>query len=190
MKYCPKCNFSFDDSNDKCDFDGADLVDDRPPLTTHRPLLTAHRPLLTARFLRLVKSPLFLIGLGLAGVFSSLLMIVHYGARQPNSVAESKAPRDSVASQAPPAQSPARSVTQANSNEVSIPTRRSYSSPLGRGRVRVPTRRDSRPELALQRQPKDKSLQRDSKENPTRKESKLTAALKTTWNIIKKPFKF
>src|SRR6267142_3856949 len=57
----------------------------------------------------------------------------------------------------------------------------------------------SKPEIALQKQPKDKApqkeskdsaLQRDSKENAKRKDSKLTAALKTTWNIIKKPFKF
>jgi hypothetical protein len=83
------------------------------------------------------------------------------------------------------------SSTREPSVTASRPRARLHQSPI--------RNQQSRPETGLQRQTKDKvlrkeskesALQRDSKENANRKEPKLTAALKTTWNIIKKPFKF
>ena len=201
MKRCPKCNFSFPDFHHTCDFDGADLVDD--PQTQHgSPRVTALAAATQTPFRRLVKSPVFLMVLLLACLFSSLLLIVyHDAAPQPNSIAESKAPRDS--SDRPPADAAAQDRTQSPSanSEIKAEAAKDLSSTrapsvtASRLRTRLRTspsirNKQSRPEIALRRQPKDKALQRESKENPNRKESKLTAALKTTWNILKKPFKF
>ena len=214
MKRCPKCDFSFANFHRVCDFDGTDLVDE-PETLPVSPGVSALAAATQSPFLRLVESPVFLTVLGLAGILSSLLLMVYYdAASQHNSIAESRAPRDSppnyIASQVPPAQPPAQISTPAPStsrSEISKPAKdlsstREQSVTASRSRTRLrPSIRNqqSRPEIALQRQPKDKALQkkskegalqRDSKENANRKESKLTAALKTTWNILKKPFKF
>ena len=212
MKRCPKCNFSFVNFHHVCDFDGTDLVDD-PETLPVSPGVSALVAATRSPFLRLIKSPVFVTVLALAGLMSSLLLIVYYdGARQPNSVAESRAPRDSVVSVVPPAQPPARpsdrirtGTLSTSRSEISKPAKdrtreRSVTASRSRARLRPSIRnQQSRPEIALQRQPKDKmlqkeskesALQRDSKENANRKESKLTAALKTTWNLLKKPFKF
>jgi hypothetical protein len=216
MKRCPKCNFSSADFHDVCDFDGADLVDDSATLPVS-PGVSALVASTQSPFLRLVKSPVFLTVLGLAGILSSLLLIVYYdAASQHNSIAESRATRDSpnyIASPVPPAQHPAQIGTPAPStlSQISKPeaakdlsSTRERSATASRSRARPrssPSVRNQqrRPEIALQRQPKDKALQReskqsalqrDSKKNANGKESKLVATLKTTWNILKRPFKF
>jgi hypothetical protein len=218
MKRCPKCNFSFASFHHVCDFDGTDLVDD-PSTLPVSPGISALVAATQSPFLRLIKSPVFLAVLALAGLLSSALLIGYFdAASQPNSIAESQASRDSVVSLVPPVQTPAQPLagvgTEApstGSSEISKPkaakdlssTReRSVTASRARARLRSsPSIRNqqSRPEIALQGQPKDKALQkeskesalqRDSKKNANRKESKLTATLKTTWNILKKPFKF
>jgi len=214
MKRCPKCDFSFVNFHHVCDFDGTDLVDD-PDTLPVSPAVSALVAATQTPFLRLVKSPVVLIFLALAGLLSSALLIGYYDAgSQPNSVAEGRTSRDSVISLVPPAQPPAEIGTPTPStsrSEISKPKatkdlsgthERSVTASRSRARLRSsPSIRNqqSRPEIALQRQAKDKApqreskesaLQRDSKENANRKESKLTAALKTTWNILKKPFKF
>ena len=218
MKRCPKCDFSFASFHHVCDFDGTDLVDD-PATLPVSPGVSALVAATRSPYLRLIKSPVVLAVLALAGLVSSALLIGYFdAASQPNSIAESQASRDSVVSLVPPVHTPAQSLagvgTQAPFNsrsEISKPkvaknlssTReRSVTASRSRARLRsLPSIRNqqSRPEIALQRPPKDQALQkeskesalpRDSKKNANRKESKLTATLKTTWNILKKPFKF
>jgi hypothetical protein len=218
MKRCPKCDFSFANFHHVCDFDGTDLVDD-PKTLPVSPGVSALVAATQSPFLRVVKSPVFLAVLALAGLMSSALLIGYFDAvSQPNSIAESQASRDSpsnsIASLVPPAQPQAQVGTQApfiSRSEISKPkaakdlssTReRSVTASRSRARLRSsPSIRNqqSKPETALQGQPKDKALQkeskesalqRDSKKNANRKESKLSATLKTTWNILKKPFKF
>jgi hypothetical protein len=242
MKRCPKCDFSFVNFHHVCDFDGTELVDDPATL----PVSTAVSALVATTqspFLRLLKSPVFLIVLGLAGLVSSALLIGYYdAATQPDLIAKSPAPQESpdsrvsLASQLPPSQPLARPSARpsarisarapsTNRNEVStgsgsdrVRSRSEISKPktkdlsstrqpsvtAARSRVRHRSSLSNRdqqstPEIALHRQPKDKALQteskqsalqRNSKENANHKESKLTATLKTTWNILKKPFKF
>jgi hypothetical protein len=217
MKRCPKCDFSFASFHHVCDFDGTDLVDDPStlPVSPGISALAATQ----SRYLRLIKSPVFLAVLALAGLVSSALLIGYFdAASQPNSIAESQAARNSVASLSPPVQTLAQPLagveTQApftSRSEISEPkaardlsgTReRSVTASRSRARLRSsPSIRNqqSRPEIALQGQPQDKALQKESKEsapqrdskgNANRRESKLTAKLKTTWNILKKPFKF
>jgi hypothetical protein len=217
MKRCPKCDFSFVNFHRVCDFDGTDLVDD-PETLPVSPAVSALVAATQSRFLRLVKSPVFFTVLALAGVLSSLLLIVYYdAASQHNSIAESPVARDSPDSIAslvhtpqPSDQitTPAPSTSRSEISEpkaakdISSPRERSVTASRSRPRLRSsPSIRNpqSRAEIVLQRQPKDKALQkeskesalqRDSKENANRKESKLTATLKTTWHVIKKPFKF
>ena len=220
MKRCPKCDFSFASFHHVCDFDGTDLVDDPVTLpvspgvtalvaTTQSPFL---RLIKSPAFLAV----LALAGL----VSSALLIGYFDAASQPNSIAESQAARDSpsnsIVSLVPPVQTPAQPLagvgTQAPSisrSEISKPAKdlsstrkRLVTASRSRARLRSsPSIRNqqSRREIALQEQPKDKALQkeskesapqRDSKKNVNRKESKLAATLKTTWNILKKPFKF
>ena len=206
MKRCAKCNFSFVNFHTVCDFDGTGLVDD-PEALPVSPGVSALVAATQSPFLRLVKSPVCFTVLALAGILSSLLLIVYYdAANQPNSIAENRAPRDSVVSLVPPAQPPSTSRSEISkpkaAKDLSSKRERSVTASRSRARPRSsPSIRNqqSRPEVALQRQPKDKALQkeskesalqRDSKKNANRKDSKLTATLKTTWSILKKPFKF
>src|SRR3977135_1776164 len=128
MKRCPKCDFSFVNFHHVCDFDGTELVDD-PATLPVSPGISALVAATRSPFLRLVKSPIFLIVLALAGLVSSALLIGYYdAASQPNSIAQTPAARDSqdsIVSLVPPAQPsarpPARIVTRVPStspNEV------------------------------------------------------------------------
>jgi hypothetical protein len=230
MKRCPKCDFSFADFYHVCDFDGTDLVDD-PQTLPVSPGISALVAVTQPRFLRLIKSPVFLTVLGLAGMLSSLLLIGYYDAAPPpHSIADSPAARNSpnaIESLVPPAApsdrigmrtpsiGPKEVSTGSGSDrvtsrsEISKPARepsstRKQSLTASRSRAQLhssPSLRNQQrsPETALQRPPKDKVLQRESKqsalqgnakENANRKESKFTAALKTTWNVLKRPFKF
>ena len=142
MKRCPKCDFSFVNFHHVCDFDGTDLVDDPEtlPVSPGVSALAATQ----SPFLRLVKSPVFLTVLGLAGVLSSLLLLVYYDATsQPNSIAESPAPRDSpdspdsIASQVPPTQPPAQPPARIRTR---IPSTSSNEVSTGNGSDRVTSR--------------------------------------------------
>ena|SRR5437773_7331744 len=212
MKFCPKCDFSFASFHHVCDFDGTDLVD-APETLPVSPGISALVAATQPQYLRLIKSPVFLAVLALAGLLSSALLIGYFdAASQPNSFAQSQASRDSVVSLVHPVQSQAQVETIAPSfirSEISKPAKdlsATRKRSVRASRSRPPLRSSppivnpqSRPEIALQGQPKDKALQNESKEsalqndskkNANRKESKLTAKLKTTWNILKKPFKF
>jgi len=207
MKRCPKCDFSFASFHHVCDFDGTDLVDD-PATLPVSPGVAALVAATQSPFLRLIKSPVFLAVLALAGLVSSALLIGYFdAASQPNSIAESQAPQDSVVSLAPPVQRPIQPQAQVGTRapsfsrpEISKPAKdlcstreRSVTASRSRALLRSsPSIRNqqSRPKIALQKESKESALQRDSKKNANRKESRLTATLKTTWNILKKPFKF
>jgi len=202
MKRCPKCDFSFANFHHVCDFDGTDLVDD-PETLPVSPGVSALVAATQSPFLRLVKSPVFLIVLALAGLVSSALLIGYYDASsQPNSIAESPAARDSpdspdsIASLVPPAQPPARPsariATRAPSTrselgkpakDLSSTRERSVKASCSRARLRSsPSIRNqqSRPETALQRQPlqrqpRAKALQKESKDIALQRDSKENA---------------
>jgi len=196
MKRCPKCNFSFASFHHVCDFDGTDLVDD-PVTLPVSPGVAALVAATQSPFLRLIKSPVFLAVLALAGVVSSALLIGYFdAASQPNSIAESQAARDSpsnsIASLAPPVQRPVQPQAQVGTRapsfslpEISKPAKnlsstreRSVTASRSRARLRFsPSIRNqqSRPEIALQRPPKDKALQKESKESAPQRDSKKNA---------------
>ena len=207
MKRCPKCNFSFVDLHQVCDFDGTDLVDE-PETLPVSPGVSALAAATRSPFLRLVKSPVFLTVLGLAGVLSSLLLIVYYdAARQSNSIAGNQPSQNSIVSPVPstqtsvqpPAQiktpatsSPASALSNSKGTEKSSsPSSTSSLSSTGR---RPATASRSRARLGsptfARNQPNRSPLRTESKDTADKKEPKLTAMLKTTWHILKWPFKF
>jgi len=202
MKRCPKCDFSFANFREVCDFDGTDLVDE-PETLPVSPGVSALVAATQSPFLRLVKSPVFLIVLVLAGLSSSALLIGYYdSASQPNSIAESRSSPDSpdsnasqVPPAAPPAQPPDRIRTPAPStsrSEISKPkaakdlsSARARSVTASRSRARLRSspairNQQSSPEIAhqgqpLQRQPRAKALQKESKDIALQRDSKENA---------------
>src|SRR5260370_4745844 len=107
MKRCLKCDFSFASFHHVCDFDGTDLIDDPESLPVS-PGVSALVAATQSPFLRLVKSPVFLAVLALAGLLSSALLIGYFdSASQPDSFTKSLASLDSVVSLSPPVQPPA-----------------------------------------------------------------------------------
>lgn len=196
MKRCPKCDFSFVNFHHVCDFDGTDLVDD-PETLPVSPAVLALVAATQSPFLRLVKSPDFLIGLALAGLVSSAFLIGYFDAAiQPNSIAEGPAslnsPPNYIASLVPPAQPsdqpPARIRTRAASTRFLRGSRtgsgRQSSASLLTAHCPLPTalhtspsirNQQTRQEIALQRQPKDMTLQKEHKESALQRDSKENA---------------
>jgi cytoskeletal protein RodZ len=200
MKRCPKCDFSFADFHHVCDFDGAELVDDpeRPPSQ-----VKASSP--RRRFWRVLKSPVFLAGLGLVAVLASALLIGYYDAKnQLNPIARNQPSENSSASPVSPpqdstqsaAQRPAETKAPAASTRALVAsnpkrTERSSSKARRQGTASRQLARLHSPGSA-RKQP-NKSLtarQKESKDAADSKEPKLTAMLKTTWHILRKPFRF
>ncbi|MDX6445683.1 MAG: hypothetical protein QOH71_2757 [Blastocatellia bacterium] len=195
MKRCPKCDFSFVNFHRVCDFDGTDLVDD-PDTLPVSPAVSALVAATQSPFLRLVKSPVFLMVLALAGIMSSALLFGYYdAASQADSIAKGPAAQDSpdyLASKALPVQAPARITTRApstNPNEVStgrgsdrVRSRSEISKPkakdLSSTRERPVTTSHSparlRPSPAIRNQPSrpEIALQRQPKDKAVQKESK------------------
>jgi hypothetical protein len=168
MKRCPKCDFSFVNFHHVCDFDGTNPVDD-PETLPVSPAVSALVAATQSPFLRLVKSPVSLTVLALAGLLSSALLIGYYdAASQPNSIAASRASRDSpdshasIASLVPPtqpaAQPPARPLAR-------IATRVPSASPnrvsTGSGSDRVTSRSE---------------ISKPAKDLSSRRERSLTAS--------------
>ena len=78
MKRCPQCEFTFDDEEACCDFDGSELL----------PIPKTLRPALSSSALgRVLRSPISLGTLGLTAVILSALVVGYYdAASQANSV--------------------------------------------------------------------------------------------------------
>src|SRR5258708_16911686 len=90
MKRCPKCDFSFASFHHVCDFDGTDLVDD-PSTLPVSPGISALVAATQPPFLRLIRSPVFLSVLALAGLLSIALLIGYFDASiLPNSFPQTR----------------------------------------------------------------------------------------------------
>jgi hypothetical protein len=196
MKRCPKCDFSFVNFHRVCDFDGTQLVDD-PDTLPVSPAVSALVAATQSPFLRLVKSPVFLMVLALAGIMASALLFGYYdAARQANSIAKGPAAQDSPdnssASLVPPSQPPARITARASStnpNEVStvrgsdrVRSRSEIIKPKAKdlsstreGPVTTshsPARLRSSPAIRNQPSRPEIALQRQPKDKAVQKESK------------------
>jgi hypothetical protein len=200
MKHCPACNFSFPDFHRVCDFDGTELVaDPERPLPNSSP----HG----SRFRRALKSPVPWAGLLLIGVVSSAFLVAYYDAVNQSTpvVKDQPSPSSSVAQASE--QSPAliktpvpskhagsRSLNTLPGESAAILRRQRTSPPtLARLHQRTSNRTGSVSEpraVATGSQKSQIARRKNSEEISDRKEPKLTAMLKTTWRVLKKPFKF
>jgi hypothetical protein len=198
MKRCPKCDFSFVNFHRVCDFDGTDLIDD-PDTLPVSPAVTALVAATQSPFLRLVKSPVFLMVLALAGLVSSALLFGYYDAQsQANSIAESQASPDSrvsLASPVPPSQPLARIPPRAPStNPKEVNTGSRSDRVRSRSEISKPKTKDlsstrepsitasrSRPRLrhspSIRNQPSrpEIALQKQPKDKALQKDSKESA---------------
>ena len=190
MKHCPACNFSFPDSRYVCDFDGTQLVADR----ARPPVAKPSRP---SRIRRILESPMLLTTLGMLVLFLSAILIGHLNSADIPPVVKDEPARPSLAvaqgsdkDSRPPAIIKTRSRSQRarirNSNtfaqSASVRLPRPATSGLARARQNNSVEdRGKKSEVAGQR-----AERRSSEE----KQPKLIAIMKTTWNVLKKPFKF
>jgi len=187
MKQCPKCDFTFADFHHLCDFDGTELV----PVLEQSSLVNRSTP---SRCRRMLKSPLFSMGVATLGLLASALLIGYY---------------DSVNQSPPVVQTPTppASISSANpvprvSDQSFAPIKTSASSKHSSSRKpfpklrRKPTASRSHARLhqkiaAGNHSRKSQTAQRKEPEQTSpEKEPKLTAMLKTTWRFLKRPFKF
>ena len=189
MKHCPECNFSFPDFHQVCDFDGTELVADpeRPSLINASP-----RP---SRFRRILKSPMLLASLAMLVLFLSAVLIGYYDSTIPPVVKDPPSPpslsvaRDSTQSPAliktpvPSKQSGIRNLNRSpGSSSASL--RRQVAAPRSVARLHQKT------SVSKRAQKSEIARRRDDQQSSEEKEPKLTAILKATWNVLKKPFRF
>jgi len=182
LKYCPRCNFTFADFHHVCDFDGAELISAAQPVNGSRPSLL-HRCL---------KSPVLLASIGLCAVVASAFLIGYFEVvNQTTSTVKTEPSLTLPATALPLAsdtQSPATNKTalvsqgKTRRSTESSSTRRQRTASATVARLRLQRRNTSkRSEIAR----RTESPQTASKKDPI-----LTAMLKTTWRVLKKPFSF
>ncbi|MGH9968775.1 MAG: hypothetical protein ACREBG_13230 [Pyrinomonadaceae bacterium] len=105
MKHCPQCEFTFDDQQQFCDFDGTELsVIPEPLPPSFKSVLLA--PAASRSFVRrLVQSRVSMATLALAGLVLSALLIGYYDSvNQPNSGMSNSQTRNDTASMVPSTQ--------------------------------------------------------------------------------------
>jgi hypothetical protein len=200
MKHCPKCNFSFPDFHHVCDFDGTELVLDPEP----RSLMRVPQP---SRPRRSLKSSALLTSLAILALFLSAVLIGYFQSpdksipavkdqRAPNSLGSAtpvaRASEQSAARAKTPNASKRRSVTGAQASRLRLNKLRGSSS-ASQPKASTPQSLTRVHQRSSDRDRSGKSEiagRRDSQQVSDKKEPKLTAILKTTWNVLKKPFKF
>jgi len=198
MKHCPACNFSFPDFHHVCDFDGTELVPD-----PDRPSLV-NASVRSSVFRRILKSPILLTSLSLLALFLSALLIGYL---------ESVTQLPPVVPHVVKAPTSPLSLPIARASEQPPTQVKKAPVPSKRVRIRKLNKLPRSTSASLRRQghaPATRSLARlhkkTSSENPSpkseiarstepqqvtnKKPPKLVAFLKTTWNVLKKPFKF
>lgn len=216
MKRCPKCEFTFDDHQEFCDFDDAELSI-VPELVQALPGTAS-----PSRFLRVSRSPATLAGLLLGGVTLSALMIGYYdAASSPDSVRalnleHGEQVEVNTSSQVPAYVSIERRVTSANgassmpSSEIKWLAEETESE-LSEARTHPPTsetpatlrantRRtprfnrqsladDHRTTFRTSNKVAERGPDQNAKGMRRQKDSKVVAILKKTGSILTWPFK-
>jgi hypothetical protein len=183
MKHCPACNFSFPDFHLVCDFDGTELVPDpdRPELIKTRPRRTFVR--------RMFTSPKLLTTLAIMAVFLGTAFLAYYQessrlARTANvqvppvslDKTTDRLPRvDTVVSSS---NSSVSRAPRPNNSKVAhrLASARPSLAKLSRGR------RNEHPSSQIEVAPQ--------LDVPPDKQPKFVAVLKSTWRVLKKPFRF
>ena len=195
MKHCPACNFSFPDFHRVCDFDGTELIPD-----PDRPSLV-NASLSPSRFRRACNSPMLLTSLAIVALFLSALLIGYFeSATEVSPVVKTQpTPQPSISIARTSEQDPTlikTPVPAKRRNLNALP--QSSGSPRRQATARSSQARlNQKTSIGNRPQESDLAGRKDARsgESPPpqisdKKAPRLTAILKTTWNILKKPFKF
>lgn len=178
MKHCPACNFSFPDFHRVCDFDGTELVPDEQLSSVN---VHTHR----SRLRRIFKYPKFLTTLALLGLFL-ISALVAYLASPTQSIPEVKTKPWTESIRMKPSET-ATSTRDTVDNSNSVAT----SNPGERARAwRSSARVNKRAPTANRSTAFQIAQRKDAKSTQNDKDPKLVAMLKTTWRVLKKPFRF
>jgi hypothetical protein len=188
MKHCPACNFSFPDFHQVCDFDGTELVPSpkRPSLVN-----VSTSP---SRFRRIAKSPTLLTSAGILALFLGAVLIGYYvsNGKLPAVVKDPSSPSVSVARTAE--QLPAQIKTPVPPKRHGRNNTLTSSSAPGGPRQAKTQRSVARRQQGISDDRRAQKSETDLRTRPQpvsdEKGPKLIAILKTTWNVMKKPFKF
>ena len=212
MKECPKCGFTFPDFHHVCDFDGAELVPDERP-----PIINLSKP--KSRFRRSLHSSLFLASLTTFVLLSSALLIGYLDSASPNPIGKGESSPDvSVLPLARASdrslariKTPPHSERKSNVNRSHVWSRFSASARrhamngllVRPHQTMYVGKTSAQSEGARQRDPQPTSpsqqvLKLQQRAQPTlhaqqtshSKDSKLTALVKSSWHVLKRPFKF
>ncbi|HYX27899.1 MAG TPA: hypothetical protein VE863_04980 [Pyrinomonadaceae bacterium] len=181
MKYCPRCNFTFPDFHQVCDFDGSELLPD-----PERPL--ANKSKRQSIWRSWIKSPVLLAAVGLFAVVSSAVLIAYLEVvNQTTPLARTApSPNMSDSSSANSSRSNEAAVAATTEKQISRPQKFTKLSPRPT-MVRLPNV-SNRPSL---NNPKSELVRRQNSEKNTReKEPLLASIVKSTWHVLKRPFKF
>ncbi|HKP35336.1 MAG TPA: hypothetical protein VJT71_00655 [Pyrinomonadaceae bacterium] len=163
MKYCPACNFSFPDVHKVCDFDGTELVPDpkRPSAVN-----AASKP---SRFRRILKSPMLFASVAILSLFVGAVLIGYY----------------QNTGDVPPVVQDPPSAGAALIKTATATRRRDIRSNTVRRPYRSVARLRQSPTTINRPEPRIAERTKSDEKDP-----KLVAILKTTWNVLKKPFRF
>ena len=179
MKHCPACNFSFPDFRRVCDFDGTELVSEpeRPRLVK-----AVQRP---SRSWRILKSPVLWASLLLTAVLSSSFLVAYWDATG-QSTPFLKTPPAPASRGIPTPVTPAPRQSPVVAEEPGSATNKGRDVDQLAARARRPHRTSN----AKAPERSEVARRKDSPETSTEKGPKLVAMLKTTWRVLKKPFRF
>jgi len=216
MKQCPACDFNFPDFHRVCDFDGTELIPDpsRPTLPNK-----SRHPRFMRRLRSPVLWAVFLLLFVLSTAFLTAYLDATYQSTDvaeakplPAAIGSAIAGISDRSSTKSETQKSVKASILSKSSERSSVTR---SRQVARRRVEphlthtvsskpfpliAPTVARLEPPSSLQSQPPTTVARLEtvptiapppeSKREPPDKENKVTAMLKTTWRVIKKPFRF
>jgi len=214
MKHCPACNFTFPNFHHVCDFDGTELVPDPERPSLIKPPSTRLRRTLKSPLFSLTLVTIGLFGIALViGRYESdnqykTMVQVQPSWNLPRRLKSAPKPSASIAAEIklPPREHPSRTA-----RALSPDVRRKPSMALINARSnnrfkrsevaradRYPSEeavinpksysRYQRPEVA--RTGFESQLARLDRRASEEKEPKLAALLKSTWRVIKRPFRF
>ena len=193
MKRCPECHFTFEDYEERCDFDGSELT---AFAESSGPRLAPPLPF----YIRMLRSPYGLAALALVGLVISSLVIGYFDSSRPENTETAK--QSSPVSLVTPA--PARTKkgrTQAKRLRptknlrfkfTAVRSRKARHQRSATARA-TPVRRNQRTAAARSpvRPPLAASGHVVANRNPPKKDdSKVTAILKKSGSVLKKTVSF
>jgi hypothetical protein len=181
MKHCPACNSTFPDFHRVCDFDETQLVPqpDRPSI---------YGPFRPSRLRRVLKSPKFLTSLAVLALFAASVFIGHLASPIQTVPSVRIQPSPDTAG-AQPVAHVAQPNAQTKKNvrwtgDTIDSNRLAKRAAVSRRQARLRHRSvtdNKEPQVARRKDAQSKDNDGDPK---------LVAVLKTTWRVLKKPFRF